>query len=202
LRAALLLTTYVATAQGTVAIAAHQVAFTIWNLLSLALDAIAIAGQAIVGRYLGAGDVAAARQATRRMIEWGIVAGLLLGGIVAGLRGAYVPLFTQDQAVRDLLAAVLVVAAVSQPVAGVVFVLDGVLIGAGDARYLAWAGIVTLATFIPLALWVLATDGGLVALWWAFVGFMVARLITLVWRERQQSWLVTGAALPARRRHS
>ena len=199
LRAALLLMTYVATAQGTVAVAAHQVAFTIWTLLALALDALAIAGQAIVGRYLGAGDVEGARTVTRRMIEWGVVAGLVLGAVVVLLRAAYIPLFTPDQAVRELLAAVLVVAALSQPVAGVVFVLDGVLIGAGDARYLARAGFVTLAAFAPLALVVLTADGGLVALWWAFNGFMLARLATLLLRERTDTWLVTGAALPRRR---
>lgn len=199
LRAALLLMTYVATAQGTVPIAAHQVAFAIWTLLSLALDAIAIAGQAIVGRYLGAGDARSARAATRRMIEWGAAAGIVLGVLVVASRAAYVPLFTNDVAVRDLLGEVLLVAALSQPVAGVVFALDGVLIGAGDARYLARAGVLTLAIFAPLALVVLATGSGLVALWWAFTAFMAARLLTLLWRERRDTWLVTGAALPDRR---
>ncbi len=198
LRAALLLTTYVATAIGTVAVAAHQVAFTIWMLLSLALDAIAIAGQAIVGRYLGAGDAAGAREATRRMVEWGVAAGVLLGVVVVGLRALYVPLFTPDADVRELLASVLVVAAVFQPVCGVVFALDGVLIGAGDGRYLAWAGVVTLLVYLPLALLVLAADAGLVALWWAFNGFLLARLVTLMLRWRGGRWLVTGAALPRR----
>ncbi|MGZ4615359.1 MAG: MATE family efflux transporter, partial [Actinomycetes bacterium] len=73
-----------------------------------------------------------------------------------------------------------------------------VLIGAGDGRYLAWAGVVTLLAFLPLAAMVLATDGGLVALWWAFDGFLLARLVTLLWRERGDAWLVTGATLPGR----
>jgi Na+-driven multidrug efflux pump len=198
LRAALLLTTYVATAIGTAAVAAHQVAFTIWLFLSLALDAVAIAGQAIVGRYLGAGDAAGARSATRRMVEWGVAAGVLLGLVVVALRALYVPFFTPDDDVRELLASVLVVAALFQPVCGVVFALDGVLIGAGDGRYLAWAGVITLATYVPLALLVLAADGGLVALWWAFNAFLLARLVTLVVRWRGDRWLVTGAALPRR----
>jgi Na+-driven multidrug efflux pump len=92
-----------------------------------------------------------------------------------------------------------VVAALSQPLAGVVFVLDGVLIGAGDARYLARAGFVTLGVFAPIALVVLATSSGLVLLWWAFNGFMVARLVTLLLRERTDAWLVVGAALPGRK---
>jgi putative MATE family efflux protein len=198
LRAALLVTTYVAASTGTVAVAAHQVAFTIWLFLSLALDAIAIAGQAIVGRYLGASDVAGARAATRRMVEWGVAAGVVLGVVVILPRAGYVPFFTADAEVRELLSSVLVVAALFQPVCGVVFALDGVLIGAGDGRYLAWAGVVTLATYVPLALLVLATDGGLVALWWAFDVFLLARLVTLVWRWRGDAWLVTGATLPRR----
>ncbi len=199
LRAALLLMTYVATATGTVAIAAHQVAFTIWLFLSLMLDAVAIAGQAIVGRYLGASDVPGTRGATRRMVEWGVLSGVLLGVALLALRAAFVPLFTDDPAVRSLLADVLVVAAVFQPVAGVVFALDGILIGAGDGRYLAVAGVLTLLAFIPLALLVLAADAGLVALWWAFNGFLLARLLTLVPRWQGERWLVTGAALPRRR---
>jgi putative MATE family efflux protein len=198
LRAALLLTTYVAAVSGTVAVAAHQVAFTIWLFLSLMLDAVAIAGQAIVGRYLGAADVAGTRAATRRMVEWGVGSGIVLGATLLALRVAFVPLFTEDPAVRDLLTSVLVVAAVAQPVCGVVFALDGVLIGAGDGRYLALAGVVTLGCFAPLALLVLWSDGGLVWLWWAFNAFMLARLVTLVTRWRGEAWLVTGAVLPRR----
>ena len=198
LRGALLLTVYVATASGTVAIAAHQVAFTVWLFLSLMLDAVAIAGQAIVGRYLGAADVTGTRAATRRMVEWGAATGVLLGLLLLALRAAFVPLFTEDAAVRTLLVQVLLVAAVAQPVCGVVFALDGVLIGAGDGPYLAKAGVVTLLAFAPLALLVLALDGGLVWLWWAFDGYLVARLLTLVPRWRGQAWLVTGAALPGR----
>ncbi len=199
LRAALLLTTYVAADIGTVAVAAHQVAFTIWLLLSLGLDAVAIAGQAIVGRYLGAGDAAGARSATRRMVEWGIAAGVLFGIVVVVLRAAYVPLFTPDADVRALLTAVLLVAAVFQPVCGVVFVLDGVLIGAGDGRFLAFAGVVTLLVYAPLAGLVAWNGAGLTALWWAFNGFLLARLVTLVLRWRSEAWLVTGAAVPRRR---
>ena len=133
------------------------------------------------------------------MLEWGVVAGVVLGLLVVALRFAYVPLFTEDLAVRALLGSVLVVAAVFQPVAGAVFALDGVFIGAGDGRYLAWAGVLTLLAFLPLAFWVLAVDGGLVALWWAFGAFMVARLVTLLWRARRPAWLVPGAEHPRHR---
>ena len=198
LRAALVLMTYVAADAGTVPLAAHQVAFNAWTLLALVLDSVAIAGQVIVGRALGAGDADGARAATRRMVTWGAVSGAALALGLLALRGGFTPLFTDDPAVRSLLSQVLVVAAVAQPVCGVVFVLDGVLIGAGDGVYLAKAGLVTLACFAPAALLVLALDGGLLWLWAAFDLFLVARLVTLVLRWRGGSWLVTGAASPGR----
>lgn len=200
LRLALLLATYVAASISTVAVAAHQVAFTIWAFLAFALDAIAIAGQAITGRLLGAGDAAAARAATRRMMFWGLVCGAGLGILTAAVRPWLVPLFSPDAEVQHLLSAVLLIAALHQPVSGIVFVLDGVLIGAGDGRYLAWAGLVTLLAFVPMALAVRWLDGGLTSLWWAFSAFMVVRMATLLWRERGDAWLVLGAAPVARRR--
>jgi Na+-driven multidrug efflux pump len=104
------------------------------------------------------------------------------------------PLFTADPAVHEALVPVLLVAALGQPVAGVVFVLDGVLIGAGDGRYLAWGGLLTLAVYAPLALGAVAAGGGLLAVWVAFtVAFMGTRLVVLVHRARGSAWLVTGA---------
>lgn len=197
LRVALLVTTFVATSFGDVALAAHQVAFTIWSGLSLCLDAIAIAGQAIIGRALGAADVGRTRAVTRRMNQWGVLAGLVTGLLLIAARPLYVPLFSTDPAVRDALSSAVGVVALFLPAAGVVFSLDGVLIGAGDGRYLAKAGIIALACYLPLTAWVLLTDSGLVALWFAFGGYIMARLGTLVWRERQDGWLVTGQP-PAR----
>jgi Na+-driven multidrug efflux pump len=103
------------------------------------------------------------------------------------------PTFATESRVRGLIAGALVVAAVLQPVAGVVFVLDGVLIGAGDGRYLAVAGLGTLAVFAPAAALVLARDAGLVGLWLALGVFMLARLGFLSARARGTRWLVTGA---------
>jgi len=193
LRVAIVLTTFVATSLGTTSVAAHQVAFTLWSFLALALDAIAIAAQALTGRSLGAGDVAGTREITRRMMWWGLGSGVIGGLALWGLRDLYVPVFTTDPAVRHTLAAVLLVAAIWQPINGVVFVLDGVLIGAGDGPYLAVAGIIALILFTPLALSVQWFDGGIVALWWAFGGYMLLRFLTLTLRERRDAWLVTGA---------
>jgi putative MATE family efflux protein len=198
LRAALLVTTYVAVAKGDQALAAHQVAMTVWGLLALALDAVAIAGQALTGKALGAGDAAGAREATRRMLAWGVGAGVALGLVVLATRGLLAPVFSRDPAVQEALTAALVVVAVTQPLAGWVFVLDGVLIGAGDGRYLAAAGVLTLAAYLPLATLALLAPvegtAGLVWLWVSFAGgFLLARAVTLTLRERGGAWLVVGA---------
>ncbi len=193
LRTAIMLTTYVATSLGTTSLAAHQVAFTLWIFLSLALDAIAIAGQALTGRYLGASDIAGARAATRRMMWWGFGAGAVGGLLLWLLRDLYVPLFTSDPQVRGTLSSIMVIAALGMPLNGIVFVLDGVLIGAGDGTYLAIAGVIGLLGFVPMAYSVVWFDGTILALWWAFTGFMVLRFITLIGRERGDAWLVTGA---------
>ena len=76
------------------------------------------------------------------------------------------------------------------------FVLDGILIGAGDGTYLAWAGIVVLAAYAPAALWAATLPHGLVAVWIAMsVVFMGARGLLLWRRARSDRWLVTGATL-------
>lgn len=198
LRAALLVTTYAVTIGATgdeqaVDLATHQLAMTIWTFLAFSLDAIAIAGQAITGRYLGAGDVAGTRAVTARMVRWGLVSGVVTGLLLALASPLLGPLFTGDAAVHDALVPVLLVAALGQPVAGVVFVLDGVLIGAGDGRYLARGGLVTLVAYAPVALLAATLGGGLVAVWVSLSAvFMGARLVVLLHRARGTAWLVTG----------
>ncbi|MGW1347775.1 MATE family efflux transporter [Streptomyces sp. NPDC002409] len=193
LRAVLMIATAVAARLGDTEIAAHQVIISLWNLMAFALDAIAIAGQAIIGRYLGADDAKGAREACRRMVQWGIASGVVFGVLLILARPLFVPLFTSDRAVQDTLLPALLVVALSQPIAGVVFVLDGVLMGAGDGPYLAWAMLVTLAIFAPVALLVPVIGGGLTALWWAMTLMMAIRLVTLWLRTRSGRWLVTGA---------
>jgi putative MATE family efflux protein len=193
LQAVLIVTTAIAARQGNNAIAAHQIAFRLWMLLALALDAIAIAAQAITGRYLGAGDVAGARAATRRMTAWGAVYGLVFGTLLLAARPLLPGVFAASPGVSRLLLAVLLVTALQQPVAGVVFVLDGVLIGAGDQDYLAVAGLVTAAVFGTAAAAVVAMHAGLVALWLAYSLWIAARFVTLTLRARGTAWPITGA---------
>ncbi|MFJ8823822.1 MATE family efflux transporter [Streptomyces sp. NPDC102467] len=193
LRAILMIATAVAARLGDADVAAHQIILSLWNLLAFALDAIAIAGQAIIGRYLGADDASGARDVCRRMVQWGIAAGVVLGVLVLAARPLFVPLFTSDQVVLDAALPALIVVALSQPICGIVFVLDGVLMGAGDGPYLAWAMLVTLAIFTPVALLVPTLGGGLTAVWGAMTLMMALRMATLWVRYRSGRWAVTGA---------
>ncbi len=197
LRASLLLGTWavlLSSSESDVSMATHQIAITIWSFLAFALDAIAIAAQALTGRSLGAGDADGTRAITRRMVRWGVWSGVVTAAGLAVVSPFVGILFTGDAAVRDLLVPVLLVAALGQPLAGVVFVLDGVLIGAGDGRYLAWAGVVVLVIYAPVVLGVAVGVGGLVPVWLAmtFV-FMGARGAVLLHRARSDRWLVLGA---------
>ncbi len=194
---AFLLTTAIAARLGDVEVAAHQIAWQLWYFLALALDAIAIAAQAIVGRSLGAGDSEGARASSHRMLEWGVITGILAAVGVLVLQPVLATIFTNDQAVQDQLLDVLWAVALMQPLAAIVFVLDGILIGAGESRYLAWAMAAATLAFIPVALLVLATSAGLLALWAALYVFMFGRLIGMMRRYRGDAWIVTGAARSA-----
>uniref|UniRef100_UPI0040403537 MATE family efflux transporter n=1 Tax=Streptomyces sp. f51 TaxID=1827742 RepID=UPI0040403537 len=193
LRAILLIATAVAARLGDADMAAHQIILSLWSLLAFALDAIAIAGQAIIGRYLGADDAPGAREACRRMVQWGLATGLVLGLLVIAARPLFLPLFSGDPGVQNAALPALVMVAVSQPICGIVFVLDGVLMGAGDGPYLAWAMLLTLAVFAPAALLVPVLGGGLTALWGAMTLMMAMRMLTLWLRSRSGRWIVTGA---------
>ncbi len=198
LRVAILATVVVVTAQGAVNLAAHQLAMTIFSFLAFALDALAIAAQALIGKELGARNAGRARELTRTMVRWGLGFGVITGVLLALVAPFAGYLFTSDAGVRSALTLVLWVLAVGQPLAGYVFVLDGVLIGAGDARYLAIAGVVNLAVYLPLlaAVYLTRPDGaaGLVWLWLAFaLGYMLARGVTLGLRARTDRWMVLGS---------
>lgn len=197
LRAAILLAVFVATGLGTTELAGFQVVMTIFTLLAFALDALAIAAQALIGKGLGAGDTTGVRAVLLRCLQWGVGSGVVLGLVVVGTSGVAGLLFTSDRALAELLAPSLVVLGISTPLAGFVFVLDGVLIGAGDARYLALTGILNVLVFVPLASWVLlaAPSGaaGLALLTAAFsLGYIAARAVTLGLRARTTAWMRVG----------
>lgn len=190
LRAVFLLATWVASGMGDGPLAAHQIVTTVVFLLSFVLDALAIAAQTLVGGTLGARDTATTRRVTDRLMVWGMLGGAVLGASLAAT-ASWVPLiFTSDQDVRTAAVGALVVVGFSLPLGGLVYILDGILIGAGDNVYLALAGIFTLVVHAPLAWLVHSADLGLVWLWWAWVAFMAARGLTLWLRQRGQAWMV------------
>jgi putative MATE family efflux protein len=186
--------TAIASRLGDIEIAAHQVAWQLWYFLALCLDAIAIAGQAIVGRYLGAADEVGTRATTRRMLELGVLVGVVLAILVLVFDPLLAIAFTRDPAVQHEIRIVLIAVALMQPLGAAVFVLDGILIGAGDVRYLALAMTAATVVFLPFAFLVLATDAGLLALWGALFVFMFARLYGMGRRFRRDEWLVTGVS--------
>jgi len=198
LRMALLATVVVATALGTEELAGWQVAFTIFSTAAFALDALAIAAQALIGKGLGAGNTREVQRTLGRTVAWGAWFGVVVGAVIGALSGVIGLLFTGDAALAALVQPALIVLAVAQPVCGIVFVLDGVLIGAGDAKYLALAGVLNLVPFVPaLVLIAFLGIGGAAGLAWLSVAFfgvyMLARLATLGWRVRGAAWMVAGA---------
>ncbi|MFE1646580.1 MATE family efflux transporter [Microbacterium sp. P01] len=198
LRVALLATVGIATGLGTDELAGWQVVFTIFSTAAFALDALAIAAQALIGKGLGAEDERTVVRVLRRTVAWGAWFGVVVGAVIAALSGVIGLIFTGDAALAALIRPALLVLAVAQPVAGVVFVLDGVLMGAGDARYLALAGGLTLVAFVPVLVVLDAVGaGGADGLAWLAVAFfgvyLLARLATLGWRVRGTRWMTTGA---------
>ena len=199
LRVAVVATVLVATDLGSETLAAHQVAFTMFSTLAFVLDALAIAAQALIGRELGASRVGSAREVTTTMVRWGIGFGLITGVVIAAASPLAPRLFTPDPQVASGITAAMLVIAVTQPLAGYVFVLDGVLMGAGDVRYLALAGLMNLSVYAPALVVVSMRDldgnTAIVWLWMCFAGvFMGARALTLGLRTRTQRWLVPGSA--------
>lgn len=168
-------------------------ALAIFSLLAFVLDALAIAGQAMVGHGLGSAQPERVRGIARRLIRFGVVAGVGLGLVIAALSPLLGFVFTDGTEVRRALIPVTLLMAVGIPLAGFVFVLDGVLIGAGDGRYLAISGLLNIATYLPL-LWLAAISGSLLALWAAFgLGYIGARALTLGLRIRGSRWLTVGS---------
>jgi putative MATE family efflux protein len=192
LRAVFLVSAAVAARLGDADLAAYHVSYQVWLLLALAADALAIAGMALLGRYLGAGDAAGARRVTASLVRMGIVVGIGLGVLVLVLVPWLPSVFTDDPVVTGMLTAALLVAALQQPLAAPVFVLDGVLMGAGDGRWLARAGTAMLVAFLPAAYAVLVLDLGVVGLWVALTWFMVVRAVLLGLRVRGDAWLVAS----------
>lgn len=193
LYASFLLASAVLARIGAASLGAHQVAFQLWNFLALVLDAVAIAGQVIVGRALGAGRDGVAWEASVRMLAWAFVIGALIAVVMFALSGPLPHVFTDDPRVLDRLHAIWPIYALMQPLNAVVFALDGILIGAGDTRFLKWAMLFSaLVVYAPIALVSLPAHWGIVGVWCGLLGLIVARLATAGTRFAGRRWAVIG----------
>ncbi|MBO4207909.1 MATE family efflux transporter [Micromonospora echinofusca] len=192
-QASFLSATAVAARFGAATVGAHQIALQLWFFTALALDALAIAAQSLVGAALGAGDAAWAQALARRIALLGGLCGIGFAVLIAAGAGVVPGWFSSDAGVRDQALVAWPWFVAMQPLAGVVFALDGVLIGAGDVRYLRNLTIVAaLGGFLP-AIWLAhAFDLGLGGIWAGLALFVVVRLVALLLRLRSGRWAVVG----------
>lgn len=192
LRASLTITVSLAARKGAAALAAYQVAFQVWTALAYVLDALEAAAQSLVAKALGARDTGLAGRTAGRILGWAVGAGLVLGALTALGSPWVARAFAPEPAVYDLLVVSLVWVAVLQPLNGVAFALDGVLVGAGDQRYLAFAMLGSLAVVTLGALVVSQPSYGLTSLWILLGAFMASRVVVLGARFRTDRWKHVG----------
>ena len=179
---------------GDAPLGAHQIAFQLYTFLALLLDAVAIAGQVIVGRMLGAGDADGAHAAAVRMIAWSVVVGGVFALVLLPLSHAIPRAFTSDPAVLAQAAKLWPLFALMQPLAGAVFALDGILIGAGDTSYLMWSMLAASAVYVAIASLALAFGWGILGVWAGLDVLIGARLVLLAARFAGRRWAVVGYA--------
>ena len=194
LYAAFIVAGAVAARFGDPSLAAHQVAAQLWIFLALVLDAVAIAGQVIVGRMLGAGDRDGAYGASVRMVWISVAAGALFAVVMLSVITVLPRVFTSDAAVIDRTEALWPIFALMQPLNGAVFALDGILIGAADGRYLAWSMVAASVASCAVGIGALAFDWGIVGVWAALLVLILVRLVLMGHRFLGRRWLVTGWA--------
>jgi putative MATE family efflux protein len=178
---------------GPASLAAHQIAFQLFVFLALVLDALAIAAQVMVGRLLGAGDAARARAAAGRVILWSVVVATAFGVVLAALSDVIPRAFTDDEAVVQQAQEIWWLFAALMPINGAVFALDGILIGAGDTRFLMWGMLAAAAVYVPVALLALDQGWGIVGVWWGLAGLIAVRALTCGVRFLGSRWVLTGA---------
>ncbi|MGV9712428.1 MATE family efflux transporter [Gordonia sp. NPDC003424] len=178
---------------GVADVAAHQVVLQLWEFMSLFLDSLAIAAQALVGAALGAGAAAAAGAVARTVTIVSLIAASLAAAVFAVGAGIIPRLFTSDPGILDAISVPWWYFVAMLPVAGVVFALDGVLLGSGDAAFLRTATLTgALVGFFPMIWLSLVFDWGLAGIWTGLMLFMLIRLASVVWRIRSGRWRRVG----------
>ncbi|HLW94974.1 MAG TPA: MATE family efflux transporter [Solirubrobacteraceae bacterium] len=184
---------------GKASLGAHQVAFQLFNLIALVLDALAIAGQVMVARMLGAGDGEGAYAVGRRLTVLSVAGGIGVGALLGALYGPLPHVFTTDPAVIGRLHAIWPLLALMQPIGAAVFAFDGILIGAGDTLYLAIAMFAaSVFIYVPVALLALELHWGIVGVWSGLVGLIAVRCATTGVRFVRRRWIVLGSTHPVR----
>lgn len=184
----------VASRFGAASVAANQVVLHLWNLVSLMLDSLAIAAQTLVGAALGAGRTEDARALARRLTAWSTVFAVVLAAVFAAGQPVVPGLFTTDASVIDQMQAIWWIFVAIIPVAGVVFALDGVLLGSGDAAFLRNATMAcAVVGFLPFIWSALVFDWGVVGIWLGLGVFVCLRMVAVAGRVLSGKWLVTGS---------
>lgn len=162
---------------GVTEVAAHQIALQVLFFLSLVVDSVAIAAQNLVAANL-IRDRKRAGQLSSRMLVWGVAFGVFVAIVLWLLRGTLPSWFTPDRSVIAMTVSLMPFVALTQPLSSLVFVLDGIMIGAADFRFLALA-MIGASTVTGV---LLVTAGSMAGIWWALVVFMLARFVPLAWR--------------------
>jgi putative MATE family efflux protein len=178
---------------GAASVAAHQVVLQLWSFLALVLDSLAIAAQSLVGAALGAGQLPHAKSVAWRVTIFSTVAGTVLAALFAAGSSAIPAIFTDDRSVLAEIGVPWWFLVAQLPIAGIVFAIDGVLLGAGDATFMRNATLASaLLGFLPLIWLSLAFGWGLLGIWAGLSTFMVLRLVFVGWRVLSGRWLVPG----------
>jgi putative MATE family efflux protein len=194
-QAAFLTAAGVAARMGTAEVAAHQIGYELWVFIALVLDSFAIAAQSLVGAALGGGDVDAARSTARQVARYGLGAGVVTAAVLAAGWWLIPAAFTGSPEVRHQAHLLWPFLVGMQPAAGVLFALDGVLIGAGDVGFLRTITLVAaLGVFVPVTICALQFHRGIAGIWAGLTGFILARLVGMLVRTAGSRWVVTGGA--------
>jgi putative MATE family efflux protein len=194
-QAAFLVAAGVAARMGAAQIAAHQIGLQLWLFTALLLDSFAIAAQSLVGAALGASDARTARRLAVQVARWGLAAGAVFAALYAAGWWALPRLFSSSPAVWHQAHLLWPWFVAMLPAAGIVFALDGVIIGAGDVAFLRTVTIVAaLGGFVPITLATAYWGWGIGGVWAGLTAFVLIRLVGLVWRVRGDRWVVLGSA--------
>lgn len=173
---------------------AHQIVYELWSFLALILDSLAIAAQALIGAALGGERTASARRVAWQITGYSLLLGIGLAILFAAAYPVLPHVFTNDAAVLAQIPRAWWLFVLQQPVAGIVFALDGVLLGAGDTAYLRTTTLgAALLGFLPLIWLSYAFHWGLAGIWGGLTLFLLVRLVATVWRTRSGAWAVAGA---------